>query len=167
MSLLSIQFHQSYWLGININRIRLFLNCNSYAVSLLICMIWIRYPPPCLFLRVFQLGKQFEEMRCNRYKYTYLAISCCLVVSLNQILVAFTGFSLESSSVGAVGCWCVSVRYCWDGAVSKRRKLYSERLTQDLVGACRSELSEDTKPMNIRAATKYRRPSPLVVIWVW
>ena len=51
-----------------------------------------------MFLRVFQLGKHSEEKRCNRYNYTYLAISRCLVVSLHQILVAFASFSIESGS---------------------------------------------------------------------
>ena len=37
-------------------------------------------------------------MRCDRYNYTYLASSHCLVVSLHQILVAFAGFSLEFGS---------------------------------------------------------------------
>ena len=34
-------------------------------------------------------------MRCNRYNYTYLSVSCRLVVSLHQILVPFLDFILS------------------------------------------------------------------------
>ena len=105
-------------------------------------------------------------MRYNSYYYTYLVISCPLVVSLHQILVAFSEFSLESGLVRAARRWRVSARYRWDGAVRGRRIQDSERSTQDPVGACRSYLSEAADPMNTEAAMNRRRPYPLVVRWV-
>ena len=92
-------------------------------------------------------------MRHNRYNYSYLAISCRLVVSLHQILVAFYGFSLESGLVRAAWLWCVPARYCWDVAIHGRRTQDSERSTQDPVGARRSYFSKAADPMKIEAAT--------------
>ena len=148
-----------------ISRVRIFSNCNSNAVSLLICTRRIRSSMTCVFLRVFQLGKNYEEMRCNCYYYTYLAIYRRLVVSVHQILVSFSGFSLDSGLVGAARSWCVSARYHCDGALCKRRTQDSERSTQDPVSARRSYLSKADDPIKIGAATNHLRPSPLVVSW--
>ena len=149
-----------------ISRVRIFSNCNSNAVRLLLFTIWIWYPLTCVFLRVFQLGKHSEETQCNRYNYNYLAVYRRLVIFLHQILVAFAGFSLESGSVGAARRWYVSPRYCWDGEVRRRRTQDLERSIQDPVGAHRYSLFEATEPMKIGAATNRHRLSPLVVSWV-
>ena len=119
-SVFSIFISHIYWV-LKISIVRLFSNCNSNSVSLLICTRWIRSPLLCLFLRFFQLGEHSEEMRCNRYNYTYLTISPCLVVSLHQIIVSFAGFPLEYGSVRAARRWCVSARYHWYGVVRGRR----------------------------------------------
>ena len=77
-------------------------------------------------------------MQCNHYNYTYLTISCRLVVFLRQILVSFSGFSLESGLVRAARSLYKSTCYLWDGVVRGHRTQESEHSTQDPAGVCRS-----------------------------